>query len=132
MNALLTVLSGLGVAVVTATATIISTRFTARQTRSAAADQLRLERDKAEAAKERSIWDAMNSIAEQLRKDLADSRARVEALSGRVDALERERDAHKAAIRALTAYTRQLMRMLRTAGITPPDPPDGFNEHTLP
>jgi (+)-trans-carveol dehydrogenase len=28
--------------------------------------------------------------------------------------------------------TRQLMRMLRTAGITPPDPPDGFNEHTLP
>jgi hypothetical protein len=36
------------------------------------------------------------------------------------------------AIHSLTAYTRQLMRMLRAAGITPPEPPGGFNEHTLP
>jgi hypothetical protein len=66
------------------------------------------------------------------RKDLADARTRVEALTGRVDTLDDERDAHKAAIRALTAYTRQLKRMLRAAGITPPEPPGGCNEHTLP
>jgi hypothetical protein len=85
----------------------------------------------------------MEAIAENLRKEVSDERARreadrldhqrqIDAVQARVRDLERERLQHRGAIEALNQYARALVRLLRQHNITPPNPPEGFTERTWP
>lgn len=114
----------------------LSSRFTSRQSRAAATEQQRLEGLK-------DFRATMTEIADALRKEIADERSRreadrteyeakLDAVQVRVKTLERERDQHRGAINALTRYARELVKLLRVHGISPPEPPPEFAERTWP
>lgn len=110
--------------------------FTTRQTGKAAAAAQRLE-------SLRDFQSTMNSIADNLRRELADERTRREQdrssyetrlndLVSRVTSLEAERHTQRASIAALNRYARALVALLRRHGITPPEPPEDFTERSYP
>jgi predicted RNase H-like nuclease (RuvC/YqgF family) len=128
------------VAIVSAVAAVIAgafsyagVRFTQRSARAAAEATADLERRAVDAAafeRARATWEAhVEDLTEQvgdLRAEAEGLRTEARDLRARVDEFERGRDLDRARIRELTAYARDLLRILAEHEITYPPPPEGL------
>lgn len=129
----ITALIAAGGVILAAVFSLAGVRFTQRATRAAAERTAALERTKVDAQayeNARQTWDEhVDSLREQLadlREEAEQQRRAARDLRSRVDELEEGRDRDRARIRELTAYARELLRILGEHGIAYPPPPPGL------
>lgn len=115
--------------------TLAGVRYTQQQSRAAAERTAALERTKVDAQAYESARGTWEKHIESLRKQLDELSADAERqrqtareLRQRVDELESGQDRDHARIRELTAYARELLRILSDHGIAYPPPPAGLEE----
>lgn len=113
--------------------TLLGVRFTQSQARRAAEATAALDRAKVDAGaydRARTTWDEhVESLREQvadLREEAESARAALREARGRIDALEQGHDADRHRIRELTAYARDLLRIMAEHDISYPPPPVGL------
>lgn len=76
---------------------------------------------------EAAAHEAWGDLIGQLRREVADQDSKSKSLRERVELLEAGRIEDHAVIRRFAAYARELIGLLRGAGINPPTPPRGFD-----
>lgn len=118
-------------AIIAAAAVVVSAAISAWAARYAARRSNRIEASKVDAAAYESARQTWQEHVDSLREQVAELKGRVEELS-RAQAEDKLRISQLSArIEAWSAYTRQLVRLLREHAIEYPPPPASLDEGVL-
>ena len=128
-----TILSASG-GILAAIVTYLGMRITQRQAAKAQQTTAEIETAKVDAqayAEARAIWDSLikdlrNTVRDQ-RDEIAKLRDETASFRVRLEDLEQKRSGDRYAIHVLTVYARQLLKVITTADLVPPPPPEGLD-----
>jgi hypothetical protein len=119
---------GVGFSAVAGWATARATGRTAARTEQLKAEaSAKIEQLKADALAYETAKNIWGDLIDDLSRQVDSQDTKVQALRERVELLEAGRIEDHAAIRRLVIYARELIGLLRGAGINPPTPPQGFD-----